>query len=35
MQFGLPHPDPVGYVEKFAETVAPRLSEIEVRSRVE
>lgn len=33
MQFGLPHPDPVGYVEKFAETVAPRLSQIEVRSR--
>jgi F420-dependent oxidoreductase-like protein len=33
MQFGLPHPDPVGYVEKFAETVAPRLAQIEVRSR--
>ncbi|MBU1589228.1 MAG: LLM class F420-dependent oxidoreductase [Actinobacteria bacterium] len=31
MQFGLPHPDPVGYVEKFAETVAPRLTQIEVR----
>ena len=31
MQFGLPHPDPVGYVEKFAETVAPRLMQIEVR----
>lgn len=33
MQFGLPHPDPVGYVEKFAETVAPRLTQIEVRTR--
>lgn len=33
MQFGLPHPDPVGYIEKFAETVAPRLSQIEVRDR--
>ena len=35
MQFGLPHPDPVGYVHAFAETVAPRLAQIEVRGRVE
>jgi len=33
MQVGLPHPDRVGYIEKFAETVAPRLLQIEVRSR--
>jgi len=33
MQFGLPHPDPVGYVERFAETVAPRLAQIDVRAR--
>jgi F420-dependent oxidoreductase-like protein len=26
MQFGLPHPDPVGYVEKFRDTVAERLT---------
>jgi alkanesulfonate monooxygenase SsuD/methylene tetrahydromethanopterin reductase-like flavin-dependent oxidoreductase (luciferase family) len=33
LHFGLPNPDPVGYIEKFAETVAPGLAAIEVRSR--